>query len=83
MKIIMNGKRLKNDINVSLIRGKYNRGLSNENSSLGSEIRITAKEKSLIIENGDVSTYIRVENYHMECETPGFNTHRLRRDRRL
>lgn len=71
MKIIMNGKRLKNDINVSLVKGKYNRGLTSENSSLGSEIRITAKKEKLIIENGDVSTYIRVENHHMECETSG------------
>ena len=71
MKILMNGKRLKDDINVSLVKGKYNRGLTSENSSLGSEIRLTATKEKLIIENGDMSTYIRVENYHMKCEAPG------------
>lgn len=71
MKFTMNGKRLKNDINVSLIKGKYNQGLSNENSSLGSEIRITATKEHLIVENGDMSTYIRIASSDLECESVG------------
>jgi len=71
MKITTNGKRLKNDINVALIKGKYNKGLLSENSSLGNEIRLTATKEYLTIENGDMSTYIRIESPVSECDSPG------------
>jgi len=60
MKFTMNGKRLKEKINICLLKGKYNQGMISTKSQLGNEIKITTDEHGVGIENADSSTYIRV-----------------------
>jgi len=60
MKFTMNGKRLKEKINICLLKGKYNQGMISTKSQLGNEIKITTDEVGICIENADSSTYIKV-----------------------
>ena len=53
-------KRLKEKINICLLKGKYNQGMISTKSQLGNEIKITTDEHGVGIENADSSTYIRV-----------------------
>ncbi|WP_290625272.1 hypothetical protein [Altibacter sp.] len=62
MKFTMNGKRLKEMINLCLLKGKYNQGLSNTKGQLGNCVKISCSGNKISVENGDASTYVRVYN---------------------
>lgn len=62
MKFTMNGKRLKNIINLCLLKGKYNQGLTNTKGQLGNCVKITTRDGRVLVENADASTYIRAYN---------------------
>lgn len=58
MKFTMNGKKLKEMIETSLLKGKYNEGLTSTKSQLGDVVRISAENDKVLVENADFSTYI-------------------------
>lgn len=62
MKFTINGKRLKEMINLCLLKGKYNQGLTNSKGQMGNCVKITTKQDTVWVENADASTYIRVNN---------------------
>lgn len=71
MKFTMNGNRLKEMINLCLLKGKYNQGLTNTKGQLSNCVRITTKEGRVLVENADASTYVRTYNRTSNSENSG------------
>lgn len=71
MKFTMNGNRLKEMINLCLLKGKYNQGLTNTKGQLGNCVKITTKDGRVLVENADASTYIRTYNRTSNSEGGG------------
>lgn len=70
MKFTMNGKRLKEMMNLCLLKGKYNQGLTSTKGQLGNCVKITCEGETLSVENGDASTYVRVYNRVRNVKVP-------------
>ena len=71
MKFTTNGKRLKEMINLCLLKGKYNQGITNTKGQMGNCVKITGEPNAILVENGDASTYVRVSKTIREGENDG------------
>ena len=71
MKFTTNGKRLKEMINLCLLKGKYNQGLTSTKGQMGNCVKITSEPNAILVENGDASTYVRVSKRIREGQNDG------------
>ena len=58
MEFRMNGKELKEAINICRLRGKYNEGMGNKNSILSDDIFIEVEDNVVYIQNANNYTYV-------------------------
>tara|TARA_R110000796_G_scaffold251888_1_gene384390 strand:+ start:733 stop:1506 length:774 start_codon:yes stop_codon:yes gene_type:complete len=70
MEFRMNGKELKDAINICRLRGKYNEGMGNKTSVLSDDIFIEVEDKTVYIQNANNYTYV-VYRYTDEEATSG------------
>ena len=66
----MNGKELKEAINICRLRGKYNEGMGNKNSILSDDIFIEVEDDTVYVQNANNYTYV-VYRYTDEDATAG------------
>ena len=52
MLVKTNGKRLKEMINLCLLKGKYNQGLTSTKGQMGNCVKITSEPNAILVENG-------------------------------
>tara|TARA_R110001592_G_scaffold8805_9_gene47699 strand:- start:4417 stop:5190 length:774 start_codon:yes stop_codon:yes gene_type:complete len=70
MQFRMNGKELKDAINICRLRGKYNEGMGNKTSVLSDDIFIEVEGNTVYIQNANNYTYV-VYRYTDEEATSG------------